>query len=144
MRNINSIIILAFLFILTSCEGLKVIQVTNYTDENVHIIMKPGFGYFEDATFTNFPKDKISDSTTFKIQPDSSIYLHSNFGFITFNTKIKEYELQADYLRIETKFDTIVAKDKKEIRKLIYGRRQGSIKVKGSNWVEVSIGKKKK
>ncbi len=106
--------------------------------------MKPGFGFIEDGTLTNFSKDKISDSTTFKIQPDSSIYLHSNFGFITFNTKIKEYELQADYLRIETKFDTIVAKDKEEIRKLIYGRRQGSITAKGSNWVEVVIGKKKK
>ena len=131
MRKIFSIA--TILFLLMSCEGYKWLEIQNVSNSDAKITVKPK----SIIEYSNQP----SDSAIFILQPQSSKVLFNTFGGITiFNKKIKKSELTVDYLKIETKNETVIAKSKKEILKLMYSNnQQGNIKSEGTNTVKITI-----
>ena len=126
-------IVLLLVLTLTSCEGFKILSIQNATSANATVIVKPGIDNYETRKLTNYPSMSMADSTCRVLEPDSSMFLMSNFTFLLFNSKIKEHELNTDYLRIETANDTIVANSKAEIIDLLYKRSDKGVKSKGRN-----------
>lgn len=134
MRKIFSIA--TILFLLMSCEGYKWLEIQNVSNSDAKITVKPK----SIIEYSNQP----SDSAIFILQPQSSKVLFKTFvgGITIFNEKIRKSELTVDYLKIETENETVIAKSKKEILKLMYSNnQQGNIKSEGTNIVKIKIEK---
>lgn len=109
--------------LLSSCEGYKVLTIHNTSEGEAKVTVRPGLDYSDKTQIHNYTNNQISDSTTVVLKPDSSMTLLSIFTGMMFNVKIKEGELQIDYLRIETKKDTIIANSRIEILALLKDER---------------------
>ena len=109
------------------------------SDSDARIILRPGLDNSVSKQLHTYPKNQNPDSSLVLLKPDSSITIMSGFTVLLFNKKIKEHELRIDYLQIESKNDTITAKSRQEIIDLIYSRRKGTIKSKGTNLVNILI-----
>ena len=123
MNQTFKIILPILTLLLTSCEGFKVLALHNVSDASINITVKPSIGNFDARDISNYPNYQYLDSTTVILKPDSSMILLSIFTGLMFNVNISEDDLRTDYLRIETKTDTIVADSKKEIIKLMDDNR---------------------
>ncbi|MBI4947262.1 MAG: hypothetical protein HY840_12785 [Bacteroidetes bacterium] len=104
---------------LTSCEGFKVLKLYNASDKDIIITTQPGLTTFIKDTIANYPYNSSLQNSTIILKPDSSAILTSIFTSKMFNVKIHEWELRIDYLKIQTPTDTIEAKNKIEIIKLL-------------------------
>lgn len=140
MKRIKNILtILSIITLLTSCEGFKVLTIHNTSENEAKVTVRPGFDYSDKKQIHNYPNNQTSDSTTVVLKPDSSMTILSIFTGMMFNVKIKESDLRTDYLRIETKTDTIVAKSRNEILQLLkddrtrYRRKTDKDKVTASS-----------
>jgi hypothetical protein len=87
------------------------------------VTVRPGIAYSDKIDSLNYPNYQIPDSTIVVLKPDSSMTIFSIFTRMMFSKKITESELQTDYLKIETKTDTIIAKSKNEILLLVKDER---------------------
>lgn len=120
MKRIKNILtILSIITLLTSCEGFKVLTIHNTSEKEAKVTVRPGLYYSDKKQIHNYPNNQTLDSTTVVLKPDSSMTILSIFTGMMFNVKIKESDLRTDYLRIETKTDTIVAKSRNEILQLL-------------------------
>jgi hypothetical protein len=115
--------ILSSITLLTSCEGFKVLTIHNSSENQAKVTVRPGLDYSDKKQIHNYPNYQTSDSTTVLLEPDSSMTILSIFTGMMFNVKIKESELRTDYLRIETKTDTLIADSRSEILQLIKDER---------------------
>jgi hypothetical protein len=138
-RLTNILTLLIALTLLVSCEGFKVLTIQNTSDREAKVTVRPGIKYSDENQIHNYPNNLTSDSSVIVLQPDSSITVLSIFTGMMFNVKIKERELRTDYLKIETKSDTIIADSREEIIDLIYKRRQGNVIGKGRNLATIEI-----
>jgi hypothetical protein len=111
------------LILLTSCEGLKVLTLTNVSGGNATVIVKPRIEEFDKNNNRNYQTGQLGDSLVISLPTDSSFVLLSTFTTMIFGSKIKPYDLRIDYLRIETKVDTITADSRQEILDLINDER---------------------
>ena len=109
------------LLLITGCEGFKVLTIYNVSDNEVKVTIKPKLDY--SANNNNNQNIPLSDSSTVVLRQDSSLTILSIFTGMMFNVKIKENDLQTDYLKIETKTDTIIADSRKEILQLLKDKR---------------------
>ncbi len=113
MNRITTILAgLLLLLLSTSCEGLKMPAIHNASGQEAKVTVRPGFKFSDSRQLQHYPNGRVSDSTTVILQPDSSMTILSIFTGLLFNTKIRERELQTNYLRIETQTETIVADSK--------------------------------
>lgn len=120
MRCLHFILILIFL---TSCEGFKMLALTNVSGENATVTIKPKIEAFDKRNIHRYPMKNFGDSLTITLSPDSSLVLLATFTTMMFGPKIKPYDLRIDYLKIETKADTITADSKQEIIDLLHDQR---------------------
>ena len=113
------------LLLITGCEGFKVLTIYNVSDNEVKVTIKPKLDYSANNNNNNNNNQNIplSDSSTVVLRQDSSLTILSIFTGMMFNVKIKENDLQTDYLKIETKTDTIIADSRKEILQLLKDKR---------------------
>jgi hypothetical protein len=111
------------LILLTSCEGLKVLTLTNVSGGNATVIVKPRIEEFDKNNNHNYPTGQLGDSLVISLPTDSSFVLLSTFTTMIFGSKIKPYDLRIDYLSIETSVDTIRADSRQEILGLINDER---------------------
>ncbi|SKC46958.1 hypothetical protein SAMN05660236_0809 [Ohtaekwangia koreensis] len=111
------------LILLTGCEGLKVLTLTNVSGGNATVIVKPKIEEFDKNNIHNYPTGQLGDSLVISLPTDSSFVLLSTFTTMMFGSKIKPYDLRIDYLKIETKVDTITADSRQEILDLINDER---------------------
>lgn len=111
------------LILLTSCEGLKVLTLTNVSGGNATVIVKPRIEEFDKNNNHNYPTGQLGDSLVISLPTDSSFVLLSTFTTMIFGSKIKPYDLRIDYLWIETSVDTIRADSRQEILDLINDER---------------------
>src|SRR5688572_5825697 len=109
---------LSIVTLLTSCEGFKVLTIHNTSENEAKVTVRPSLDYFN-KKHHNYQNNQNSDSTTVFLEPDSSMTILSIFTAMMFNVKIKESELRTDYLRIETKTDTLIADSRSEILQLL-------------------------
>ena len=124
MKRIKNILtILSIITLLTSCEGFKVLTIHNASENEAKVTVRPGLDYSDKKQIHNYPNNQTSDSTTVVLKPDSSMTILSIFTGMMFNVKIQESDLRTDYLRIETKTDTIIADSRKEILQLLKDKR---------------------
>ncbi|MCH7397739.1 hypothetical protein MM236_07060 [Belliella sp. DSM 107340] len=140
MKRIKKLLtFLSTVILLTSCEGFKVLTIHNTSANEAKVTVRPGLDYSDKKQIHNYPNNQTSDSTTVVLKPDSSMTILSIFTGMMFNVKIKESDLRTDYLRIETKTDTIVAKSRNEILQLLnddrtrYRRKTDKDKVMASS-----------
>lgn len=118
--------ILTFLSIITllaSCEGFKVLTIHNSSENEAKVTVRTDLDDSDKKQIQNYPNSQTLDSITVVLKPDSSMTILSIFTGMMFNVKIKESELQTDYLRIEAKKDTIIADSRKEILQLLKDER---------------------
>jgi len=125
VQKMKILIISIVIMTLVGCEGFKTLTLHNVSDTDARIIVKPGIDEHELKNTTNY--QKTPDKEMFILKPDSSVNLLTTFTILLFNSKIKERDLHLNYLKIETKTDTITANSKKEIISLI---RNGNTKYK--------------
>lgn len=126
MRQVTQLVILlTFLTLLTSCEGFKVLTIHNTSDHEVRVTLRPGIDSSDQGQINDYPNRQTSNSSMVILRPDSSITVLSIFTGVMFNVKIKESELRTDYIKIETRTDTVTAASKEEIIDLIYTKRRG-------------------
>lgn len=125
--------------LLISCEGFKVLVIHNSSPNEAKVTIRPGQDYSDRKYIYDYPNKLTSDSSQVFLQPDSFLTILSIFTALGFNAKIKEEELRTDYLKIETKTDTVVAESRKEIIDLIYANRKSRIKGDGKNLVTLTI-----
>jgi hypothetical protein len=111
------------LTVLASCEGFKVLMLTNVSGDNATVTIKPKIEAFDKSNISNYPAGKLGDSLVLSLPTDSSLVLLSTFTTMIFGSKIKPYDLRIDYLQIATKMDTITADSKQQIIDLIKDRR---------------------
>lgn len=124
MKRIKKILtFLSAVILFTSCEGFKVLTIHNTSANEAKVTVRPGLDYSDKKQIHNYPNNQTQDSTTIVLKPDSSMTILSIFTGMMFNVKIKESELRTDYLRIETKTDTIIADSRKEILQLLKDER---------------------
>ena len=109
--------------LLTSCEGFKVLTLTNVSGDNAAVTIKPKIEAFHKTNIHNYPTEQIGDSLVMSLPTDSSFVLLSTFTTMMFGSKIKPHDLRIDYLKIETKEGTITADSKQEIIDLIHDQR---------------------
>lgn len=140
MKRIRKILtFLSIITLLTSCEGFKVLTIYNTSENEAKVTIRPGLDYSDKKQIHGYPNNQTLDSTSVILKPDSSMTILSIFTGMMFNVKIKESELRTDYLRIETKTDTIIADSRKEILQLLkdkrtkYRRKSGKDKVMASS-----------
>ena len=119
MKQLN-IVLLSIL--LTSCEGFKVLTLTNVSGDNATVTIKPKIKPFDKSNIHNYPSGQLGDSIVMNLPTDSSFILLSTFTTMMFGSKIKPYDLRIDYLKIETKGDTITADSKQHILDLLYDK----------------------
>jgi len=118
-RNTRQIIFIFLLFCLTSCEGFKVLVLYNDSDNDIIITTKPALTKFQYGNITNHLDSSIYSISTTILKPDSEIVLTAIFTGMIFNSKIKEKDIKIEYLKIQTMSDTIEAKSKSDIIKLL-------------------------
>jgi hypothetical protein len=121
LMKVLSIVILFIL--LTSCEGFKVLTLTNVSGADATVTVKPGIGLYDKSKISNYPEGTIRDSLTTILPQDSSMVLLSIFTSMIAGSKLKASDLRVDYLRIETRNDTIVANSRQQIIDLIHDKR---------------------
>lgn len=117
MRRLNFILLLT---LLTGCEGFKVLVLTNVSGDNATVTIKPKIEAFEKRNIHNYPSGQLGDSLVMILPSDSSVVLLSTFTTMMFGAKIKPYDLRIDYLKIQTKEDTITADTKEKILDLLH------------------------
>jgi hypothetical protein len=111
------------LFLLTGCEGFKVLTLTNVSGDNATVTIKPKIETFDKGNIHNYPSGQLEDSLVVTLAPDSSIVLLSTFTTMMFGSKIKPYDLRIDYLNIQTTDTTITANTKEKILDLLHNQR---------------------
>ena len=104
---------------LTGCEGFKILTLHNSSKSDARVIVKSGITNFRTNNIYDYREQVNGDSTIVIIQPDSSMVLLSIFTGLMFKVKISERDLRINYLRIETKKDTIIADSKQNIIALL-------------------------
>lgn len=104
-----------------SCEGFKVLTLHNFSTNRVSVTVKPGISTIKRYEVSNYPNNAsiIADSVIVELPKDSSLVLTSIFTSFMGGVKLKEEDIQIDYLRINTPDTVIVAKSKHEIIKLL-------------------------
>jgi hypothetical protein len=100
-----------------------VLILTNVSGDNATVTIKPKIEPFDKSNIHNYPSRQLGDSLVMKLPTDSSFILLSKFTTMMFGSKIKPYDLRIDYLKIETKGDTIKADSKQEILDLLSDQR---------------------
>lgn len=129
MKQLKILLFLIIAFILTSCEGLKILALHNSSETKATIIIKPKVEKPHYNTLFGYPSLLMSensmtgDSSIIILEPDSSLTLFSTFTILLFNVKVKESDLKINYLKITTENDTIVASSKHEILELVKDKR---------------------
>jgi hypothetical protein len=127
MRNSSRLqcdyILILILILLTGCEGLKVLRLTNVSGGNTTVIVKPKIEELGKNNIHNYPIGQLGDSLVISLPTDSSFVLLSTFTTMMFGSKIKPYDLRIHYLKIETSVYTITADSRQEILDLINDER---------------------
>ena len=114
----SSFFLLAIVFLLTSCEGFKILTLHNKTRNEIIVETKPEIPRFKLTSLADTVQ-VLSAGKIYRLLPDSSLSLLTTFTGLLFNTRIKEQDLPIDYLRIETTNDTFIATNRSEIIRLI-------------------------
>lgn len=99
---LRSLTVLTLVIALTGCEGFKFLTIYNRTGQPIRIQTRAQ-----------------QDSSEIIVLADRSYLLVHTFEGLLFNVKIKEYDLPVDYLKILTPTDTILARNRSEILRLI-------------------------
>jgi len=107
------------LFLLTGCEGFKVLTLTNVSGGNATVTIKPKIESFDKRNIHNHPRELLGDSLVMTFPTDSSFVLLSIFTTMMGGPKIKSHDLRIDYLKIQTAETTILADTKEEILDLL-------------------------
>lgn len=142
MRFLNFIL---FAFVLTSCEGFKVLTLTNRSRDNLTLTIKPKIGMFDNRYIHNYPNEPLGDSLVVMLPSDSSFILLSIFTTMIDGAKIKPRDLRINYLKIESKGNTITAETKEEILDLVkdprtrYRRKVDKPMTNGKNFANIMI-----
>lgn len=116
-------ILISCAFLLASCEGFKVLTLTNSSGGNATVTIKPEIPDYSKDDISTYPQKRIGDSSRFVLSADSSKVIFSTFTTMLFGSRIKPSDLRINYLRIETEKDTITADSKEKIVDLIHDKR---------------------
>lgn len=120
----KTIVLTGLSFLVLGCEGFKFISVENHSKSDITIVTHPGIETPELVEYPNIYRSRFD--TVLILPPDSNLLLPTYFGpLYIFNEKIKPEEIKFDYFKIISKSDTIAAKNKAEVFKLL--KRKGNI-----------------
>jgi hypothetical protein len=111
------------LLLLTSCEGFKVLTLTNASKEDIVVIVKPGTETIATKNNLCCIVQLLKDSMILQLPPDSSIVLSSTFTTMISGSKIKAHDIKLTYLAIQSKNDTIIANGTEQILNLLTDER---------------------
>lgn len=116
-----NLLFFGLIIILVSCEGFKVLTLHNFSTNSVSVTIKPGISTMKEYEVSNYPNNAntIADSVIIELPKDSSLVLTSIFTSFMGGAKLKEEDIQINYLRIKTPDTVIVAESKHEIIKLL-------------------------
>ena len=115
--------LIVLLVLLTGCEGFKVLILTNVSGDNATVTIKPKIEKFDTKNIHNYPSEQLGDSLVVTLPTDSSFVLLSTFTTMMYGSKIKPGDLRINYLKVETKEDTIIAETKEQIIDLIHSEK---------------------
>lgn len=104
---------------LTSCEGFKVVVLTNVSGDGATVKIKPNDEILDRGKISNYPSEEMGDSVVITLPNEESLVLSSTFTTMIFGSKIKPYDLRIHYLEIVTKKRTITADSKEKIFRLL-------------------------
>lgn len=144
MKRIDLVFFTSLLF-LTSCEGFKVLTLTNASGKDATVTVKPGIEKYDDTKISHYPVVQSGDSLTVVLPSDSSMVLLSVFTTMIGGAKIKPHDLHIDYLKIQSAEDTITADTKEEILALLrddrtrYRSRTDKPMTNGKNFGNIMI-----
>ena len=138
MKTTQLTIILGIIFILTSCDAIRVVRITNKSTNSIElktdfpqktIYLKDSSGHYQKHVeyindikvirerHNNVQIDTTTDGLIITMQPLQTFDIAGQIGPAFF--KIQPWDLNFSKLTIYTKTDTIIAGNKQEIIKLI-------------------------
>ncbi len=130
---------------LTSCEGFKVVVLTNVSGDGATVKIKPKDEILDRGKMSNYPSEEMGDSVVITLPNEESLVLSSTFTTMIFGSKIKPYDLRIHYLEIVTKKRTITADSKEKILRLLddpatrYDPKQDKPMNNGKNFGNIMI-----